>query len=88
METFLGDNVRNMYEAWKRDYSDQLKAKIELGANPYNFTSLIREICIGVDPHRGSTYFQDLAMARLEQLQIHKWKYILKFCDDFISIAS
>lgn len=27
-------------------------------------------------------------MARLEQLQIHKWKYISKFCDDFISIAS
>lgn len=36
----------------------------ELGNNPYNFTSLIREICIELDPARGNTFLQKCSLSR------------------------
>lgn len=69
LETLLGEIVRNWYNTFKRDFAEKVSESKELGNNPYNFTSLIREICIELDPSRGNTFLQNVALSDLDQLQ-------------------
>ena len=41
-----------------------------------NFTSLIRELHIGTNLGRGNTTQQNIALADLEQLQLHDWTFL------------
>lgn len=88
MELLLGDTIRYTYEAFKRDRSEFLKTQIDLGVNLYNFTTLIRQLILGNDPHRNNTYYQTEVLKLLDQLSIHKWKYIAQYCQDFFSLAA
>ena len=73
---------------YKRDFANKVLETKELGNNPYNLTSLIREICVGLDSGRGNISIQDVALANLDQLQFSSWKYIREFSNDYASIAS
>ena len=41
---------------------------------------------IGLDPTRGNTSIQDIALANLNQFL--SWKYLIEFSNDYVSIAS
>lgn len=88
LETFLGEVVGNMYDTYKRDFSDEVKEIKGYGNNPYNFTSMIREKICGVDANRGNIELQNFASRELEQLRMDSWDYLGKYCNEFFSIAS
>lgn len=89
LETFLGEAVGNMYNTYKKKFSDKIEEIKSYGNNPYNFTSLIREkICLGVDPNKGIIEQQNFALSELEQLSLDDWDYLGNYCNDFFSIAS
>lgn len=69
LETLLGEIVRNWYNTFKIDFAEKVSETKELRNNPYNFTILIREICIELDTTRGNTFLQNVALADLDQLQ-------------------
>ena len=47
---------------------------MKLEINPYNFTSIIRELLVIHDPLKRDSW-KTLALIELEHLKLHKWKY-------------
>ena len=39
LETFLGESTKAMWEAFKREHSDEYNHVISLGSNPYKFVN-------------------------------------------------
>lgn len=54
LETLLGEVIGNWYNTYRRDFAERVLETKALGNNPYNFISLIREICIRLDSARGN----------------------------------
>ena len=48
-----------------------------LGSNPYNFVNKVHSLVTDEDPNSGHLGLQKNAIIQLEQLSIHKWKYII-----------
>lgn len=88
LETLLRETIGNWYNTYKKDFAKKVSETKVLGNNPYNFTSLIREICIGVDPTIGNTSIQDITLGDLDQIQFSSWKYLREFSNNYALTAS
>nr|KAJ0203254.1 hypothetical protein LSAT_V11C500251700 [Lactuca sativa] len=88
LETTLGLIALGIWQSKKAQDPDEINKLKALGDNPYNFTSQIRTLILGVDPAKNNTLIQDTAIRNLEQLSIADMKYINEFTLDFIRLLS
>lgn len=88
LETTLGNVVLRMWQSKKKAHAEQISAIKALGKNPYNFTSLIRTMILGLDPTRENTLLQDTPIRNLEQLSIKTFDYIVPCTNDFVALIS
>lgn len=70
METFLGESVKTLWEAYMSNFPQEFQALVNMGANPYNFTNKIHNLITGKDPNSGLIILQSNALIKLEQLSI------------------
>ena len=88
LETTLGPIALGIWQSKKAQSPDEVNSLKALGDNPYNFTSQIRTLILGVDPSKNNTLIQDTAIRNLEQLSIADMKYINEFTLDFTRLLS
>ena len=79
METFLGESIKGMWEAYKVTYPQEFQELVNMGPNPYNFTNKIHSLITGEDPNSGLVVLQKNALIKLEQLSITNWSHIKTF---------
>ena len=65
LETLLGETIGNCYNTYKRNFAERVYETKALENYPCNFMSLACEICIGLDPPKGNTIIQDIALTNL-----------------------
>ncbi|KAK1429589.1 hypothetical protein QVD17_11803 [Tagetes erecta] len=88
LETTLGPIALGIWQSQKAQDSAEINNLKALGDNPYNFTSQIRTLILGVDPAKNNSLIQDTAIRNLEQLSIADMKYINEFTLDFTRLLS
>jgi ribonuclease HI len=88
LETTLGPIALGIWQSKKAQDPTEMNRIKALGDNPYNFTSQIRTLILGVDPAKNNSLIQDTAIRNLEQLSIADMKYINEFTVDFTRLLS
>ncbi|MFS8031484.1 hypothetical protein Hanom_Chr17g01546441 [Helianthus anomalus] len=88
LETTLGPIALGIWQSKKAQDSTEINNLKALGDNPYNFTSQIRTLILGVDPSKNNSLIQDTTIRNLEQLSIADMKYINEFTLDFTRLLS
>ncbi|WMV41332.1 hypothetical protein MTR67_034717 [Solanum verrucosum] len=83
METFLGELIKGVWEAYKVAYPQKFQELVNTGPNPYKFTNKMHNIVTGEDPNSGLVVLQKNALLKLEQLSINNWCHIKNFLNDF-----
>ncbi|WMV40576.1 hypothetical protein MTR67_033961 [Solanum verrucosum] len=83
METFLGESIKGVWEAYKVAYPQEFQKLVNMGPNPYNFTNKIHSLITGEDPNSGLVVLQKNALIKLEQLSITNWSHIKNFLKDY-----
>ena len=83
METFLGESIKGVWEAYKVTYPQEFQELVNMGPNPYNFTNKIHSLITGEDPNSGLVVLQKNALIKLEQLSITNWSHIKNFLKDY-----
>jgi len=83
METFLGESIKGVWEAYKVAYPQEFQELVNMGPNPYNFTNKIHILVTGEDPNSGLVLLQKNVLIKLEQLSINNWCHIKNFLKDF-----
>jgi len=58
METFLGESIKGVWEAYKVAYPQEFQELVNMGPNPYNFTNKIHSLVIRKDPNSGLVILQ------------------------------
>ena len=87
-ENYLGTTALAAWEDWKKYFPEPLAQLVSQGNNIRNFTSTILRIINGGDTLSGLTIKQNEALRDLEQLQLHDWKKVVFFLNDFVHLAA
>ena len=65
LETTLGPIALGIWQSKKAQDPDEINRVKAIGDNPYNFTSQIRTLILGVDPAKNTTLIQDTSIRNL-----------------------
>lgn len=88
LETFLGDPARAIWESYKKEYPVDFEKVLELGRDPYNFTTKVYMLVLGEHPDVEREKRRTEAIRMLARLQLKKWTDINLFLQDFLYYSS